>query len=296
MQIGGISDTVTLVGIGVTVIGTAITLLSIAYSRVKARIDRASHKPILEVEGYRWENDRLIVELSNTGNGVVEQLCLTTLARADNGAHRRYGISNVYLERTGSSRSRSLQPGDQSVEFAATSKVKTPAPMFWGDEWRSTRFSNAVRSMKDRGTEQLLYTHLIQGADAMGKRVTKRLEPTPSEINPQQFGRGNSLENPSPTLISNPTGPFVRHMNPTRRMKYRSKLYTRWFDFWGWIYPSRLVALIVPEGLRKRFGTYVSIRRRVICIDGVRRTNRAIIRRNMSHLWGRIKRSWPWHR
>lgn len=109
------------------------------YDRELAELERQTelaelaHQAHVEVEDYEFEGDRVIVLLSNYGNGAATDLRLETCLHADGSEHTRQRPGESRLRRRDGNgdhpyEGQALRPGEQRVEFEGEAIVALEGP------------------------------------------------------------------------------------------------------------------------------------------------------------------------
>ncbi|WP_433632953.1 hypothetical protein [Halomicrococcus sp. NG-SE-24] len=161
-------------------------------NREQQQLMEANHKPVVEIEDYTVDEDRLVIELSNFGNGVgrnLELVVLSVFKETDNVAP---DISTATLTRqpedpTQHRQGQSIKPGEDRVSFEAQPTLKLNFKE--KDGLQNSRYS-FKSGIPELGRQDVGITYLyfyIRYEDLLGKYYINKvltLETNPeSELN-----------------------------------------------------------------------------------------------------------------
>jgi len=251
-------------GLG-TVVLTA--LLVILYQRQKEQL-AAQHKAVLEVTDVEWYGDRAILWVSNFGNGVAENLHLTTLVKSETGEHRTHaGRSNALkrIDKDGEW-TNLIQPSEEEVPFHATAKVGQPAPINWPANWISLKFSSFVRGAKENGSTEVKYLPVVKGGELSGDVCYDTVYPMTRSVNPQDFEFEHSLGNLPGYTKHGLDETFIRYFRESISWKLAFNVYERAIHALNWLLPV------------------ITLRPRVLDASGTKRVKRVLLKRDLRHL------------
>lgn len=258
--------------LGVVVSAFLSFLLVILYKRQQEQL-AAQYEAVLEVTDVEWHEDNAIIWLSNFGNGVAKNLCLTTLVKADNDDHRNYAVRHNSLKRidVGSEWGNHIRPDEEEIPFIGKSKINKPAPYDYRGNWAPIRFSSFVRRAKDNNATEVKYCHVVEGKEVSGEKCAALLNPMVRSIDPQKFDSNNSLENlPS----------YTRHGQDTTFMPYFRKSWGRDFIFRVYCRSVRLLNLVLPK---------IHLQPRRPDTSGTKRVKRVLLRQQVRLLIRKLR-------
>lgn len=251
-------------GLG-TVVLTAF--LVILYQRQKEQL-AAQHKAVLEVTDVEWYGDRAILWVSNFGNGVAENLHLTTLVKSETGEHRTHaGRSNALkrIDKDGEW-TNLIQPGEEEVPFHATAKVGQPAPINWPADWTSLKFSSFVKEAKENGSTEVKYLPVVKGGELSGDVCYDTVYPMTRSVNPQEFEFEHSLGNLPSYTEHGLDETFIRYFRESTSWKLAFNMYERVINVLNWPLPV------------------ITLRPRILDASGTKRVKRVLLKRDLKHL------------
>lgn len=251
-------------GLG-TVVLTAF--LVILYQRQKEQL-AAQHKAVLEVTDVEWYGDKAILWISNFGNGVAENLHLTTLVKSETGEHRIHaGRSNALkrIDKDGEW-TNLIQPGEEEVPFHATAKVGQPAPINWPADWLSLKFSSFVREANENGSTEVKYLPVVKGSELSGDVCYDTVHSMTRSVNPQEFEFEHSLGNLPSYTEHGLDDTFIRYFRESTLWKLAFDVYVRVIRALDWLLPV------------------INLRPRVLDASGTKRVKRELLKRDLRHL------------
>jgi hypothetical protein len=221
--------------LGPVIVGFASVVLSLAlaflYNEQK-KLQEANHKAALEVINWDWDGDELDVEVANYGNGVARNLSLTTLAYADNGAHRRFVAKSNVLKHGNQDNpwANAVEPDGEPKKLSGKRRVGELAPTEYPTNWVSISFDNFLRRMKEKGVEELKFCFVIQGVELSDRKSWTLLRDEMMVTNPQKYSRDTGMNS---VTFTGHDGTFDRYFSRSFVTRWRSYLYVSSFALLG---------------------------------------------------------------
>ena len=257
-------------GLG-TVILTAF--LVILYKRQKEQL-AAQHNAILEVSNVEWYGDKAILWVSNFGNGVADNLFLTTLVKSESGEHRTHASRSNGLKRIDKEGewTNLIQPGEEDIPFQAEAKVGQPAPMTWPKGWVSLKFSAFVRKAKENGSTEVKYLPIVNGTELSGNVCYDTVYPMTRSVNPQEFEFEHSLGNLPGHTRHGLDDTFIRYFRESTTRKLVFGMYARVIRALNWLLPA------------------ITLRPRVLDASGTKRVKRVLLKRDLRYFVNNTKK------
>jgi hypothetical protein len=267
--------------LGPVLVGVVSVILSLAlaflYNEQK-KLQEANHKAALDVVNWEWDGDRLEVDVVNHGNGVAQDIKLTTLAHADNGAHRKFSSKSNLLKRTGQDNpwANSVDSDGEVKKLGGRRRVGKIAPQEWSRDWMGINFRNFVQEMKELGVKELKYCFVIQGRELSNRKVWTFLRQEMMITNPQDYSPDSGL---GPVTLTSHDGTFDRYFSQSFFKRWSSYLYVSSFMFFS----------MIP---------FLDLKPRVLDVSGTSRVKRLLLRRRIKRPFRvviiKLKNTYQW--
>ncbi|WP_154019141.1 hypothetical protein [Halococcus agarilyticus] len=211
-------------------------LLVILYYRQQQEL-AANHKGLLEVTSADWNRNELTAEISNYGNGTVSSIYLQTLVYTESGEHRKYTLRNHLMKRQDKQGewANAIQSEEEDIPFKGKSKIGTLKPGPPPEGWYGITFGLFMRQMKAQNVGSVKYVHQIKGFELSGNRCLANVSPMITEIDAQNFGPNNSIENPPSARIVSNDDTFISYTHPSRTRRFKGWIYHRGIELINWL-------------------------------------------------------------
>lgn len=258
--------------LGPVLVGVASVVLTLAlaflYNEQK-KLQEAEHYAALDVINWSWDGDELEVDIVNHGKGVAQNVSLTTLAYADNGAHRRYVTKSTVLKRPDQDNpwANAVEPAGNSTKLTGKRRVGELAPLDGSKDWVGIPFATFLQRMKEDGVEELKFCFVIEGVELSKRKAWTLLRHEMMITNPQEYSREEGLGS---VTYTNHDGTFDNYFSSSFFSRWSSHLYVKFL---------RLLSRAPLLGLQPRD----------LDISGTARVKRMILRRRgrrtLNYVW-----------